>query len=77
MHMAEHGHGHSLAAWTGVGVILLGSAVVSVAAVIPSMVVAIIGIVLCVLGLVAGRVLSMAGYGQRKPDRPKGTTAIR
>jgi hypothetical protein len=56
-------HGHSTAAWTGVGVILLGTAIASVAVVIPSLVLGIIGAVVIVAGVVAGKVLSMAGYG--------------
>lgn len=56
-------HGHSTAAWTGVGVILLGAAVAAVAVAIPSLVLGIIGAVIIVAGVVAGKVLSMAGYG--------------
>ena len=56
-------HGHSTAAWTGVGIILLGTAIASVAFVIPSVALAIVGAVVIVAGIVAGKVLSMAGYG--------------
>lgn len=56
-------HGHSTAAWTGVGIILLGTAIASVAVVIPNLVVGIIGAVVIVIGVVAGKVLSMAGLG--------------
>lgn len=56
-------HGHSTAAWTGVGVILLGAAVAAVAVAIPSLVLGIIGAVIIVAGVGAGKVLSMAGYG--------------
>jgi hypothetical protein len=56
-------HGHSTAAWTGVGIILLGTAIASVAVVIPSLVLGIIGGVVIVAGIIAGKVLSMAGYG--------------
>ena len=56
-------HGHSTAAWTGVGIILLGTAIAAVAVVIPSMVLGIIGAVVIVAGIVAGKLLSMAGYG--------------
>jgi len=56
-------HGHSTAAWTGVGIILLGTAIASVAVVIPSLVLGIIGTVVIIAGVVAGKVLSMAGYG--------------
>ena len=56
-------HGHSTAAWTGVGVILVGAAVTAVAVAIPSVVLGIIGVVIMIAGVVAGKVLSMAGYG--------------
>ncbi|WP_344254139.1 HGxxPAAW family protein [Terrabacter carboxydivorans] len=56
-------HGHSTAAWTGVGIILLGTAIASVAFIIPSVALAIVGAVIIVAGIVAGKLLSMAGYG--------------
>jgi hypothetical protein len=56
-------HGHSTAAWTGVGIILLGTAIASVAVVIPSIVLGIIGAVVIIAGVVAGKVMSMAGFG--------------
>ena len=56
-------HGHSTAAWTGVGVILLGTAIASVAVVIPNLVLGIVGAVVIVAGVLAGKLLSMAGYG--------------
>ena len=56
-------HGHSTAAWTGVGIILLGTAIASVAVVIPNLVLGIVGAVVIVAGVVAGKLLSMAGYG--------------
>ena len=56
-------HGHSTAAWTGVGVILVGAAVAAVAVAIPNLVLGIIGAVIIIAGIVAGKVLSMAGYG--------------
>ena len=56
-------HGHSTAAWTGVGVILIGSIVVSVAVLLPSVLLGIIAAAIIVAGAGAGKVLSMAGYG--------------
>ena len=56
-------HGHSTAAWTGVGIILLGTAIASIAVVIPNLVVGIIGAVVIVGGIAAGKMMSMAGYG--------------
>ena len=58
-------HGHSTAAWTGVGIILLGSAVAAVAVLLPSLLLGIIGAALIIAGAGAGKVLSMAGYGSK------------
>ncbi len=75
--MAEQGHGHSRAAWTAVTILLVAAALISVSVVVTSWLLAIIGIVLVVVGVVAGKVLSMAGFGQSKPARSSETTAIR
>jgi multisubunit Na+/H+ antiporter MnhG subunit len=67
-------HGHSVAAWTGVGVILVGSAVAAVGVTIASVALFVVGIVVCLVGAVAGKVLSMAGYGAKTvvgPDSPE------
>jgi hypothetical protein len=56
-------HGHSVAAWTGVGIILLGTAIASIGVVIPSLLLMIIGGVVIVAGVAAGKTMSMAGYG--------------
>src|SRR6476660_756276 len=56
-------HGHSTAAWTGVGIILLGTAIASVAVVIPSLVLGILGAVVIVAGVAAGKTMPIAGYG--------------
>jgi hypothetical protein len=61
-------HGHSVAAWTAVGIILVGSAIASVGAVIPSLALGIIGGVVIVAGAIAGKVLAMAGYGSAAHD---------
>lgn len=78
--MAEHeiheDHGHSVAAWTGVGVILAGSALAAWGVAVASVPLFVIGLVVCVLGAVAGKVLSMAGYGAvttEGPDAPEST----
>lgn len=72
--MAEHeiheDHGHSTAAWTAVGIILVGSAVASLAVVLPNTALFVVGLVICVIGAVAGKVLSMAGYGAKSLDGP-------
>lgn len=65
--MADHDdddhHGHSTAAWVMVGLLLLASAVISLAMVLPNTPLLIGGVVLAIVGLVAGKVLSLAGYG--------------
>ena len=72
--MAEHeiheDHGHSLAAWTAVGVILVGSAVAALGVALASTLWFVIGLVICVIGAVAGKVLSLAGYGATTLDGP-------
>lgn len=65
--MAEHddddNHGNSTAAWVMVGILLLASAVMSVAVAFPNVPLFIGGIVLAIVGLVAGKLLALAGYG--------------
>lgn len=68
--MADHQDGQSTAAWTAVGILLLASALLSVAVVVGSWPLAIVGIVLVVVGAAAGKLLAMAGFGETKPERP-------
>jgi hypothetical protein len=75
--MAEPGHGHSRAAWTAVIILLVASFLMSLAVVVQSWPLAIVGIVLVVVGVAAGKVLSMAGFGQTKAGHSSETTAIR
>ena len=67
--MAEHeiheDHGHSVAAWTAVGILLVGTAVMAWSVVATSVALFVIGAVICVVGVVAGKVLGMAGYGAK------------
>ena len=67
-------HGHSVAAWTGVGVCLVGFALMAWAVAVASVTLFVIGAVVVVVGAVAGKVLSMAGYGAKTltgPDQPE------
>ncbi|MEP6649342.1 MAG: HGxxPAAW family protein [Lapillicoccus sp.] len=65
-HPDEHErHGHSFAAWTAVGIILAGSVVMSLAVVFPSLLWFVIGAIVVVVGGIAGKVLAMAGYGDK------------
>jgi len=72
--MAEHGHGHSTAAWTAVTILLVAAALICLAVVVTSWALAIVGIVLSAVGLGAGKVLAMAGLGATGPDRPGTST---
>lgn len=63
MHAEEIGHGNSVAAWTLVGVCMIGFIIggISFAAHNPTMVYISSGII--VLGLISGWVMKKAGYG--------------
>jgi hypothetical protein len=63
----EESHGHSLASWMLVALVLVGSFVVSLAIVLEVLWLAIIGLVIGAAGLVVGRLLQMAGFGVHKP----------
>jgi hypothetical protein len=75
--MDEHeDHGHSIAAWTAVTIIIIASVIMSVAVVFPNVWLFVGGAVLAVVGGVAGKVLSMAGYGAAGRDQVE-TPSIR
>ncbi|MEO3935514.1 HGxxPAAW family protein [Dermatophilaceae bacterium Soc4.6] len=63
--VVEHteSHGHSTAAWTGVGGVMLGSLVMSLAVIFPSIAWFVIGAVIVVAAAAAGKILSLAGFG--------------
>lgn len=75
--MAEHGHGHSRAAWTAVTILLVAAFLISLSVVVTSWLLAIIGIILIAVGVMTGKAMAMAGFGQNKPARSTQTTAIR
>jgi len=75
--MAQHRHGHSIAAWTAVAILLVASFLICLAVVLMSRPLAIVGLVLVVVGVLAGKLLAVAGLGRSKPDRPSKTSAIR
>ena len=75
-------HGQSVAAWTGVGILMVAAVVMSWAVVISSTGLFIAGAVLALaafkatvlitvllVGVIAGKVLAMAGFGVQKPGR--------
>jgi hypothetical protein len=69
--MSEHddNHGHSVAAWTAVIILIVASAIMSLAVLFPNVWLFVGGVVVGILGVVAGKVLSMAGYGSAERDR--------
>jgi hypothetical protein len=71
---ADHDDGQSVAAWTGVGILLVGAAVICLGVGFGILWLDIVGIVIAALGLVAGKVLAMAGFGVDKPQ-PTHSTA--
>jgi multisubunit Na+/H+ antiporter MnhG subunit len=74
---AHSNHGNTIAAWTGVGVIMIGGLIMAIAVVLASMTLFVVGAVVAVLGVVAGKVLSMAGYGAKRPGDTRVTRAVR
>ena len=66
--MAEHGHGHSTAAWTAVTILLVAAFLLSLSVVVQSWLLAIIGLVLIVVGVVSGKVLA---DGRLRPDQAR------
>ena len=75
--MAEHeqheDHGHSVAAWTAVAIILVGCLVAAWGVLVAMPVLFGVGIVIAVIGAVAGKVLGMAGYGAKDVPEPRQT----
>ena len=68
--MSEHeDHGHSVAAWTTVTIVIVASAIMAAAGLWANVWLFVGGAVLAVVGIVAGKVLSMAGYGAADRDR--------
>jgi len=65
MTASEHdpGHGNSVAAWTAVSVITLGTLISAIAFPLTSVWVFWAGVVVIVLGVLAGKVLAMMGFG--------------
>ncbi|MGB3256696.1 MAG: HGxxPAAW family protein [Ornithinimicrobium sp.] len=60
----EFGHGHSVAAWTGVGILMLASALISVGVFFGLAWANWLGIALIFVGVGAWVALNKAGYGQ-------------
>ncbi|MGL4742983.1 MAG: HGxxPAAW family protein [Dermatophilaceae bacterium] len=76
MNHDDDDHGHSIAAWTAVSVVIVASAVMSAAVLWPNVWLFAGGAALAALGAAAGKVLSLAGYGAAERDRDE-TPSIR
>jgi hypothetical protein len=64
-HEEHERHGHSTAAWTGVGIILVGAVIMALAVVFASVMWFVVGAIVVVVGVIAGKVMAMAGYGDK------------
>ena len=63
--MAQHHHGSTPAAWTLVGLVLLGFLVGAAGMVIDNWTVFWVGVAIAVFGLVVGKVMQNMGMGTR------------
>lgn len=70
-HEEHSGHGNSVAAWTGVIVIMIGALIMSVSVLVSSVAMFVVGAVVTVLGAVAAKVLSAMGYGATPTAAPE------
>jgi hypothetical protein len=60
-------HGNTVAAWTAVVIMIVGSVIAGVSVWFVSPVGFWVGIGVVVLGAITGKVLQVMGYGQEKP----------
>ena len=69
--MSEHddNHGHSVAAWAAVIILIVAAAIMSLAVLFPNISLFGAGVIVAIVGVIAGKVLSMAGYGAAQRDR--------
>jgi hypothetical protein len=59
----SHGHGHTAAAWTAVGIMFVGFLVAGIALPVAEPWLFFVGLGIVVLGAVAGKVMQMMGMG--------------
>lgn len=69
MHEDHESHGHSVAAWAGTIIMLVGSAVASLGVAQASVAVSVIGGVIFLIGAIAWPVLNRMGYGDKNAPR--------
>lgn len=72
MRSHDDNHGKTVAAWTGVLIMLIGFVVSGIAVLIAKPVIFWIGALIIALGGVAGAILRSAGYGQGATARHPG-----
>lgn len=64
--MSEHeDHGHTVAAWTAVAIIILAFLVGTIGVIIAKPAIFWVGFGLIFLGLIAGKVLALLGFGAK------------
>ena len=68
------GHGHSMASWVAVGVVMLGCLVMSIAVVAALVWLFVVGAVVVVVGMVLGKVLHGMGFGEKGSQQSPTTT---
>jgi hypothetical protein len=73
----EGGHGHSVAAWSSVGVIIAGSLIAAVAMVAAQEWLFVVGVVVLAVGAVLGKVLAAMGFGQPGRNHTTGAEGVR
>ncbi|CCH77261.1 Anthranilate synthase component I [Nostocoides japonicum T1-X7] len=60
-------HGHSVAAWVSVAIIMVGAVIMAFSVLFPTLWLFIVGAVIAIVGAISAKVLSMAGFGSRPP----------
>lgn len=74
---AHSNHGNTVAAWTTVGILIVAALIMCLAVVFATVWLFVVGVVVVVVALVAGKLLSMAGYGMPRPDDDRVTRGVR
>jgi hypothetical protein len=62
--MSEENHGHTVAAWVAVGIVLAAFIIGGIAVLVSAWVLFWFAVVLAVAGGISGKVLQMMGFGQ-------------
>ena len=62
--MSAQGHGHTVAAWTAVAIILAAFLIAAIGLMVGSMTTFVAGVVLAPIGGLVGKLLQLLGFGQ-------------